>query len=39
MGKKRGSSSKSKVVLVDEEEVLQVIEKQEFITTRVVKKV
>jgi hypothetical protein len=39
MGKKRGSSSKSKAVLVNEEEVLQVIENQEFITTRAVKKV
>jgi hypothetical protein len=39
MGKKRGSSSKSKAILVDEEEVLQVIENQEFITMRAAEKV
>jgi hypothetical protein len=38
MGKK-GSSSKSKEVLVDEEEVLKVIENQEFIAMRATKKV
>jgi hypothetical protein len=39
MGRKRSSSSKSKVVLVDEEEVLQVIENQEFIAMRATEKV
>jgi hypothetical protein len=39
MGKKKGSSSKSKDVLVDEEEVLKVIENQEFIAMRATKKV
>jgi hypothetical protein len=39
MGKKKGSSSKSKATLVDEEEVLQVIENQEFITMRAAEKV
>jgi hypothetical protein len=39
MGKKKGSSSKSKAALVDEEEVLQVIENQESIAMRATKKV
>jgi hypothetical protein len=39
MGKKRGSSSKSKAILVDEEEVLQVIKNQEFIAMRAAEKV
>jgi hypothetical protein len=39
MGKKRGLSSKSKAILVYEEEVLQVIENQEFVTIRATEKV
>jgi hypothetical protein len=39
MGKKKGSSSKLKEVLVDEEEVLKVIENQEFIIMRAAEKV
>jgi hypothetical protein len=39
MGKKKGSSSKSKEVLVDEVEVLKVIENQEFVAMRVAEKV
>jgi hypothetical protein len=39
MGEKKGSSSKSKEVSVDEEEVLKVIENQEFIAMRATKKV
>jgi hypothetical protein len=39
MGKKKGSFSKLKKVLVDEEELLKAIEIQEFIAVRVVKKV
>jgi hypothetical protein len=39
MGKKKGSSSMSKEVLVDEEEVLKVIENREFVTMRAAEKV
>jgi hypothetical protein len=39
MGKKSGSSSKLKVALLDEDEVLQVIENQEFVAMRAAKKV
>jgi len=39
MGKKRGSSSQSKAILLDEEEVLQVIENQEFVNMRATEKV
>jgi hypothetical protein len=39
MGNKKGSSSKLKEVLVDEEEVLKVIENQEFIAMRTAKKI
>jgi hypothetical protein len=39
MGKKKGSSSMSKEVLVDEEEVLKVIENREFVAMRAVEKV
>jgi hypothetical protein len=39
MGKKKGSSSKSKEVLADEEEVLNVMENQEFVTMRAAEKV
>jgi tRNA A37 threonylcarbamoyladenosine synthetase subunit TsaC/SUA5/YrdC len=39
MGEKKGSSSKSMEVLVDAEEVLKVIENQEFIAMRATKKV
>jgi hypothetical protein len=39
MGKKKGSFSKLKKVLVDEEELLKAIEIQEFIAMRVAKKV
>jgi hypothetical protein len=38
-GKKKGSYSKSKAALVDEEEVLQVIKNQEFIAMRATEKV
>jgi hypothetical protein len=39
MGKKKGSSSKWKEVLVDEEEVLKVIENQEFVAMRTAEKI
>jgi hypothetical protein len=39
MGKKKVSSSKSKEVLVDEEEALKVIENQEFIAMRATEKI
>jgi hypothetical protein len=39
MDKKKGSSSKLKEVLVDEEEVLKVIENQEFVAMRAAEKV
>jgi ATP phosphoribosyltransferase regulatory subunit HisZ len=39
MGKKSGSSSKLKAGLLDEDEVLQVIENQEFVAMRAAKKV
>jgi hypothetical protein len=39
MGKKKASSSKSKEVLVDEEDALKVIENQEFIAMRAAKKI
>jgi hypothetical protein len=39
MGKKKGSSSNSKEVLVDDEEVLKVIENQEFIAMRTTEKI
>jgi hypothetical protein len=39
MGKKKSSSSRSKEVLVDEEEVLKVIENREFVAMRDVDKV
>jgi hypothetical protein len=39
MGKKRALSSKLKEFLVDEEEVLKVIENQEFIAMMAVKKI
>jgi hypothetical protein len=39
MGKKKASSSKSKEVLVDEEEALKEIENQEFIAMRVTEKI
>jgi DNA-binding HxlR family transcriptional regulator len=39
MCNKKGSSSKLKEVLVDEEEVLKVIENQEFIAKRTAKKI
>jgi hypothetical protein len=39
MGKKKASSSNSKVVLVDKEEALKVIENQEFIAMRAAEKI
>jgi ATP phosphoribosyltransferase regulatory subunit HisZ len=39
VGKKKGSSSKSKAALVDEEEVLQVIKNQELVAMRAMEKV
>jgi hypothetical protein len=39
MGKKKGSFSRSKEVLVDEEKVLKVIENREFIAMRAMEKV
>jgi hypothetical protein len=39
MGKKKGSSSRSKEVLVDKEEVLKVIENREFVAMTAAKKV
>jgi hypothetical protein len=39
MGKKKGSSSRSKEVLVDKEEVLKVIENREFIAMMATEKV